>query len=177
VEALAATLEDDHGFRPWLDAWVLAAGADWQTEMALALEETPNCVVCIGASEPDGWFREEIQKAMSRRRRGDRGFRVIPVLLPTARDDVAAQLKSTFLSNLNWVNFAKHARDEAIRQLVCGIKGEPPGRPRVGKVLDARGEKPFAHLLRLKEIAEHLPDEVRLDLARKYAVEYVEVDG
>jgi TIR domain len=176
VTALAETLVDDHGLKPWVDAWVLSGGDDWQEKMALALEQVPNCLLCIGASEPEGWFKEEMQKAMNRARH-DKEFRLIPVMLPNAGENARDHLKGTFLENRLWIDFREPDRDEAFRLLVCGIRRLSPGRATIGKVLDARKEKLVRHLQRLKEIAADLPPEVHLDLARKYAVEYVEADG
>jgi hypothetical protein len=82
VEQLAARLEDDNSLRVWLDKWVLVPGEPWQQAMARGLDEAASCCVVVGANTPDGWFREEVQRALNRQV-ADPTFRVIPVLAPT----------------------------------------------------------------------------------------------
>ena len=80
MEELAKLLRD-RGLKVWLDKWVLIPGEDWQEGMAMGLDESGTCAVCIGSKTDKGWFRqEETQCAQS----PDRGpeFRVIPVILP-----------------------------------------------------------------------------------------------
>ena len=124
VEGLAERLEDDGGFHVWLDRWVLVPGQPWQQEMALGLEEAVCCAVCVGRDTPDGWFRQEIQKALNRQAK-DASFRVIPVLLP----DAQTVSVNDFLDLRTWVDFrADSDPDYAFHLLTCGIKGAPPGR-------------------------------------------------
>jgi hypothetical protein len=83
VEALSRRLEDEYGFRVWLDRWVLIPGQSWQQDMAKGLEEASVCAVCLGQKTPRGWFQQEIEKALNRQA-SDSSFRVIPVLMPDA---------------------------------------------------------------------------------------------
>src|ERR1041385_3600409 len=86
VEQLAAQLEDQHDFRVWLDKWVLIPGGSWQQAMAKGLDQARTCAVCVGGKTPDGWFREEIERALDiQTQRAD--FRAIPVLLPEASSE------------------------------------------------------------------------------------------
>jgi len=54
----------------------------------------------------------------------ERGMPVIPVLLPGASDQ--PELPS-FLSQFHWVDLRNGPTDEALRQLVRGIKSKKPG--------------------------------------------------
>ena len=124
VEALGARLEDEGGFRVWLDKWVLVPGAHWQQEMARGLEQARTCVVCIGQNTPKGWFREEVERAINRQTR-DETFRVIPVILPDGDSSVI----DNFLELRTWVNFSNGIGDsEAFHLLKSGVTGVSPGR-------------------------------------------------
>jgi len=123
VENLARRLEDEQGFRIWLDKWVLVAGQPWQQAMARGIDQAGCCAVCIGEYTPIGWFKREIERALDRQTKVP-SFRVIPVLLPNAKrvnvDD--------FLELNSWVDFRSSDQDYAFHVLVCGVKGIPPGR-------------------------------------------------
>jgi TIR domain-containing protein len=127
VEALAGRLTDEHGFKVWLDRWVLIPGQSWQQEMAKGLEEAKACAVCVGQSTPRGWFQQEVEKALNRQA-SDTSFRVIPVLLPDAPSD-PAEIMPAFLDLRTWVNYREGADpDYAFHVLAQGIKGKPVGR-------------------------------------------------
>jgi hypothetical protein len=127
VEALAGRLEDEYGFRVWLDRWVLTPGKSWQQEMQKGLEEADTCAVCLGGKTPKGWFQQEIEKALNRQT-SDPAFRVIPILLPDAPSD-PAEVMPAFLDLRTWVDYRKDADSGyAFHVLVQGIKGEPIGR-------------------------------------------------
>src|ERR671912_600858 len=87
VEALARRLEDECGFKVWLDRWVLVPGKSWQQAIARGLEEVGSCAVFIGAKTPKGWFQQEIERALDLQTRNS-DFRVIPVLMPDADSSV-----------------------------------------------------------------------------------------
>ena len=124
VEQLAARLEDEHRLRPWLDKWILVPGELWQPEMAHGLDQAKCCAVFYGDSTPDGWFRQEIQRALNRQAENP-SFRVIPVLLPGSREDVVNE----FVELRTWVNYRNGLEDNyAFHLLVCGIRGVSPGR-------------------------------------------------
>ncbi len=124
VEHLAAKLERVHGFKVWLDKWVLVPGGHWQQEMARGLEQAKTCAVFVGQRTPQGWFREEIERALNRQTKNS-NFRVIPVILP----DGESGLVNNFLELRTWVEFKQGIDDgEAFHRLVSGIKGIPPGR-------------------------------------------------
>lgn len=126
VEVLGARLEDDAELRVWLDRWVLVPGEHWQQEMAKGLDQAQTCAVCVGKRTPDGWFREEIERALNRQTK-DKVFRVIPVVLPGGN----RSLVDSFLELRTWVDFKDGLADGyAFHVLTCGIKGVAPGRYR-----------------------------------------------
>jgi hypothetical protein len=127
VETLAKRLEDEHGFRVWLDRWVLVPGTSWQQEMAKGLEEAQVCAVCVGRQTPEGWFQQEVERALNRQA-SDTSFRVIPILLPDAPSDLT-EVMPAFLDLRTWADFRQGSdEDYAFHVLVRGIKGEPVGR-------------------------------------------------
>jgi hypothetical protein len=124
VEELAKELEDKFQFRVWLDKWILIPGKSWQQEIVQGLDRAKTCAICIGNKTPDGWFREEIERAINRRTK-EASFRVIPVLLPNAQEVNI----NNFLELSTWVKFEKGLDDpSALHILVSGIKGVAPGR-------------------------------------------------
>ncbi len=124
VEGLAIRLEDECGFKIWLDKWVLVPGKSWQQAIARGLEGTTSCAVFIGANTPKGWFREEIERALDLQTRNP-DFRIIPVLLP----DADSAHVPGFLSLRTWADFRNgQDQDYAFHVLKQGIKGEPVGR-------------------------------------------------
>jgi len=124
VQRLAQRLEDECGFKTWLDRWLLVPGGSWQQEMALGLDQAVSCVVCLGSSTPSGWFLQEIERALNIQA-ADASFRVIPVLLPDAPSESVPQ----FLGLRTWADF-RNGKDleYAFHILKCGIMGTSPGR-------------------------------------------------
>lgn len=124
VEKNLARRLDNHGFRVWLDKWKLVPGEPWQPALARGIDEAHCCVVCIGEQVSSGWFQQVIQRAKNRQA-NDPAFRVIPVLLPNARDiNVDDFLELNVLVDFRDPDFAR-----AFHVLVCGVKGIPPGPP------------------------------------------------
>ena len=172
VERLAGSLEDQHRFKVWLDRWALVPGGSWQQEMAKGLNEARTCAVCVGSRTPDGWFREEIERALDiQTRRND--FRTIPVLLPDASPDLVPD----FLKLKMWADF-RDGQDAAyaLHVLSQGIKGLPIGRwPIDGRgrptAIDAYADK-LRELQRLKEAGLH--DEVMIEFERKILNQWFE---
>ncbi len=124
VEWLGAKLADEAQLGVWLDRWILIPGEHWQQEMVRGLDQAKTCAVCIGRQTPSGWFREEIERALNRQTK-DKGFRVIPVILP----DSNRELIDSFLELRTWVDFSSGLQDvDAFYRLVCGVRGLRPGR-------------------------------------------------
>lgn len=123
VENLAKRLNGEHGFSVWLDRWALIPGRSWQREMAQGLEQAGCCAVCINNTTPSGWFRQELERALSLQVSNEK-FGVIPVLLPDASPDFVPD----FLSLRTWADF-RTGKDQyyALHVLSQGIRGEPIG--------------------------------------------------
>lgn len=127
VEELARRLLR-RGIEPWLDKWHLIPGTPWQEALEKALADCASVAVCLGPGGTGPWQDEEMRAAINRRvQERKSGFRVIPVLLPGARQDEIGPLPS-FLTVTTWVEFRDTLDDEeAFRRLVCGILGIAPG--------------------------------------------------
>ncbi|MBV8225365.1 MAG: toll/interleukin-1 receptor domain-containing protein, partial [Verrucomicrobia bacterium] len=114
------------GIEPWLDKWHLIPGDPWQPALEKALAESESCVVFVGPSGFGPWQNEEMRAAIDRRVQ-EKGFRVIPVLLPGAQRARRGSLPA-FLVSTTWVEF-RHSLDEedAFHRLASGIRGIEPG--------------------------------------------------
>jgi len=53
VEELALRLQDEAGLNPWLDAWHIPGGAQWEQEIDQALGSCRTCAVILGEH---GWM-------------------------------------------------------------------------------------------------------------------------
>ena len=127
VKWLAAKLTDQVDLTVFLDIWNLVPGAPWQEDLENALEASRTVAVFLGPAGISGWHNEELRAALTTRV-GDRGRRVIPVLLPGTTMPEEDEIPS-FLQRLTWVDFREGLDDEeAFHRLVAGIKGESPGR-------------------------------------------------
>jgi TIR domain len=172
VEQLAKSLEDQHSIKPWLDKWMLIPGQSWQPTMARGLASAASCVVCLGASTPDGWFRKEIEKALNRQA-SDAEFRVVPLLLPTVPDETVEGLKASFQADFlelnTWVDFRSDADESySLHVLVCAIRGEAPGRWETSQSsLDGDGEEMTQKLRRLRELGDLVDERVVLEMQTK----------
>jgi hypothetical protein len=155
VEDLGRRLTERYGFKVWLDRWALVPGKSWQQDIARGLSETSTCAVCIGNHTPRGWFLQEIERALSIQAAND-DYRVIPVLLPDAREDLT-EVMPVFLKLRTWADFRKKEDDEyALHVLAQGIRGEPAGP------WPPLNEKSNPQNLTLKEIENDLKDLARL---------------
>lgn len=172
VESIGIKLTDEEGLIVWLDAWVLVPGEHWQQHIAKALDQAKTCAVCIGSNTPEGWFREEIQRALNRQAR-DKSFRVIPVILPNGNRN----LINDFLELRTWVDFSAGVEDaDAVHRLVCGVRGVAPGRRPVAASNTSAGLASIkARLSSIRELRiEGLIDEsVALEYQRRILDEHV----
>ncbi len=124
VEKIAKKLEDNHYLKVWLDKWFLIPGEPFRQAMSKGLEQAKTCIIVIGSSTPNGWFEEEVSKALNKQTQ-DKSFRVIPLLLPNGKTNFVTD----FLELRTWVKFLSHIDElRPFHELVCGIKGNPPGR-------------------------------------------------
>ena len=126
VETLAKRLKSE-GVKPWLDKWNLVPGEPWQPEIENALRKCRSCAVFIGPASSGPWQNEEMRAAIVRRVDNREKFRVIPVLLPKSKGRLSDNLPA-FLLAATLVDFRNGVDDtEALRALICGIRGVPPG--------------------------------------------------
>lgn len=124
VEQLARKLKDEAKLTVWLDEWNLVAGTEWRQAMARGLDQAACCVVCVGDKTPRGWFNQEIGRALDRQVHGKPPYRVIPLLLPGAKE----KFVDDFLELRTWVDMRGGLADaNAMRRLARGIQGLPPG--------------------------------------------------
>ncbi len=125
VEELARRLVKE-GIQPWLDRWNLIPGEPWQEAIEKALQSCATCAIFIGPSGTGPWQNEEMRAAVDRRV-GEKGFRVMPVLLPGAERPERSWLPD-FLVRTTWVEFRTTLDDaDAFHRLVSGIRGIEPG--------------------------------------------------
>ncbi len=124
VEELARRLKKK-GIRPWLDKWNLVPGKPWQKGILEALDECAACAIIIGPAGMGAWQVEEMQVAIDRRVK-ERGFRVIPVVLPGG-ERVQRSHSPNFLWQGSYVEFHALDDEEAFHALVSGIHGIEPG--------------------------------------------------
>jgi hypothetical protein len=141
VEELGHTLETEHGFKVWLDKWVLVPGESWQQAMAKGLTETTTCAVVLGPNGAQGWFQQEIERALNMQA-AKSSYRVIPVLMPRLPASMVDDIMPAFLELRTWVDFREGQDvDYAMHLLVHGVTGTPPGPwpPRAGPVAPGSG--------------------------------------
>lgn len=118
---LADALRTSAGLQPFLDRWHLIPGQPWQEEIETALTQSATVAVCIGPSGLSPWHNEQMRVAVDEAVRTRDEMRVIPVLLPGARQDGL----SGFLARRAWVDFRTGLDDaEALARLAAGIRGE-----------------------------------------------------
>ena|ERR1051326_2043539 len=174
VQQLAQRLEDECGFKTWLDRWLLVPGGSWQQEMALGLDQAVSCVVCVGATTPSGWFLQEIERALNIQA-ADVNFRVIPVLLPDASTENVPQ----FLGLRTWADF-RHGKDPeyAFHILKSGILGTAPGRWPPDAVSSNNNSSISVYERKLQELQRlrryDVRDEVIIEYQRKILEQWFE---
>jgi WD40 repeat protein len=118
---LADALRTSAGLQLFLDRWHLIPGQPWQEEIETALAQSATVAVCVGPSGLSPWHNEQMRIAVDEAVRTRDEMRVIPVLLPGARQDGL----SGFLARRAWVDFRAGLDDaEALARLAAGIRGE-----------------------------------------------------
>jgi WD40 repeat protein len=131
VEQLALGLQDESGLNLWLDAWHIPGGVKWEDEINHALGSCNTCAVILGEHGWGEYHLREARVALARRKKYP-SFRVIPVLLPGAREEDTDELPD-FFAETQWINFREGTDDQdALRRLAAAIRGEVPyeeGRP------------------------------------------------
>ena len=165
VEELARRLKRE-GIEPFIDKWSLIPGDPWQEAIEQALIRSAACAVFIGPGGFGPWHREEMQVAIDHRVNGSRGgYRIIPVLLPGASQPSDDGLPR-FLRRTTWVEFSRTLDDEqAFHNLVCGIRGIPPGMDSGKGIFD--GECPYRGLERFD------PEHARFFFGREDQIDWL----
>lgn len=173
VESLGTRLADEAALRVWLDRWTLVPGKHWQQEMAKGLEQASACAVCVGSHTPDGWFREEIERALNRQTK-DHGFRVIPIILPEGDP----RFVDNFLELRTWVDFRKGLSDGyAFHVLVSGIRGVAPGRypqEKVGGNVELVVVREKLLRIRILRMERLIDDDIALEYQRRILDQIIE---
>lgn len=118
VHQIALALEASD-IKPWLDEWNLVPGKEYTPAIEKALKACKSVAVFVGKSGRSPYQNNEMQLAINTQKI------VIPVLLPGATEEQAEGM----LLNRTYVTF-KGGLDNrrAIYLLICGIRGEEPGR-------------------------------------------------
>lgn len=137
VEKLALRLEEEAHLRVFLDKWRLVPGERFIPGLQEAIFDSRSCAVFLGAAGVRPWQNLEMEAALSRAvnnaRQGNTEFRIVPVLLPGARELNEDELPP-FIGLRTWVDFRcpKGLDDpDAFARLVSGVRGEAPGKPRL----------------------------------------------
>lgn len=135
IKPLVMALLSSFGVRTWLDTWEIPGGDEWEQHIRREFAASWSCLVFLGAHGFGPFQREEIAWAKERKKI-DPDYRVIPVLLPGARDEQLADL-DTLLSKVHWVDLRK---DENVAEIALALRGDAPGPP-VQALSVARNEK------------------------------------
>ena len=125
VEGLARRLQDE-GLCIFFARWHLVPGVPWLKELEGALKRSQSCAIFLGPAGRGPWQDEEMFMALLLAV-PERGYRVIPVLLPGA-DAADANTVPLFLRSRTWVDFRPGLEDAAaFHRLCCGVLGTLPG--------------------------------------------------
>jgi hypothetical protein len=114
----------ERNIKPWLDEEQIRPGTSWQTSLGQQIESIRSTAVFVGESTIGPWQNQEIQAFLSQFVK--RECPVIPVVLPSAK--TTPDIPWT-LANLHWVDF-RVTNPNPLEQLIWGITGEKPVRPR-----------------------------------------------
>jgi WD40 repeat protein len=126
VERIAERLKRAR-LEPWLDAWHLVAGMDWQRGLAEGLAASRSCAVFVGPADLGAWENQEVAVALDRAAT-DPEFRLFLVLLPGVPERFDAAGLSPFLRMRTWVDYRRGFDDErAFQGLVSAVNGVPLG--------------------------------------------------
>lgn len=127
VRQVAARLQRE-GISFFYDEANLVPGLPWQVALEKALGSSDSCAVFIGDEGMGPFHTLEMRAAISKQAKANRGFRLIPVLLPGKTRPSDRELPA-FLEQLTWVEFTSDPDqdDTAYRRLKSGIEGKEPG--------------------------------------------------
>ncbi len=111
------------GLKVWFDEENNRPGDNWMTGIYQGMESAKTCVVFF-RDEPGVWHQQETEAAI-RKREGDksRSFKIIPVILPEARDPESSL--PSFLKGTVYVDLRGGLRDlPALVRLAAAIRGD-----------------------------------------------------
>jgi hypothetical protein len=140
AQQLADQLQQ-RGLRVWFDQWHLGQGLNFVQAIEEALRASAACVACVGPSPGEGSLWSELLRILPQlmKERGG-SFRIIPVLLSGA--DPAGI--PDWLRSYVWADLRASLEDEkALRDLVGGIRGVPPGQALRQGQCPYPGARPF----------------------------------
>lgn len=126
VEKIAICLQDRVGLKPWFDDWELIAGEPTIENLGLGMKFSKSCAVFFGKSGEGPCHKSEMAVALNRHSENSE-FRVIPVLLPGAKEP---NTLPEFIKINTWVKFKDACDEDALWRLECGIKKIKPGNGR-----------------------------------------------
>ena len=94
VELVAENLLEQHGLHCWVDAWAIAAAADWQKAIDAAMEQCQAAIVFLGEN---GWGPVHFEEASRFAELQERNqLIVVPACLPGFRETDGAKLQNLF---------------------------------------------------------------------------------
>jgi hypothetical protein len=102
--------------RTWIDEDQLAPGSLWQVELENQINEISNVAVFVGENGLGPWQNMEIRAFLSEF--VSRGCKVIPVILPNAKDIPSLPI---FLKQLTWLDLRKDY-EFGIEKLISTVK-------------------------------------------------------
>src|SRR5215212_11645287 len=93
------------GLNPWLDAWCLTPGREWQAETARGVQTSSAFAFFVGPHGDGDWAHEELSLAQDRAAKDRDRFHLIPVLLPGVPEPFDHSTLPPFLRARTWVDF------------------------------------------------------------------------
>ncbi len=135
------------GFTPWLDAWDLPAGGDWQDGIDHGLRHSRGCAVFLGPHGFGDWQQQEMKVASSMAAH-DPAFRFFLVLLPGAPDPLDSTSLPAFINLRGRINlregYTAPRQFQHLTNAILGVAMGPsgPAAPDLGES-PYRGLEPF----------------------------------
>ena len=119
VKDIAVKLKQN-GILPWLDAWEIRPGTDWQAALEHQIKKIDSAAVFISSAEFGPW--QDLEKKALLQQFLTRGRPMIPVILPKYEGEPSLPF---FLGMLHYVDF-READSDPMGQLIWGITGKKP---------------------------------------------------
>ncbi|GEM_PF-6794826 len=119
VNIIARVLHD-RGFKPFLDKWNLTPGQPWLAEIEDALQMSRAFGIFIGPQGIGPVQVAEMRAALNRKFR-EKGYPVIPVLLPGSKPKNREHLPA-FLAQQTWIDFRSGLENQdELERFICQI--------------------------------------------------------